>query len=171
MLSQNSQQSSLELKTFSTFAIRRGPYCVLILSAVRQFMNIDRDIQGWVNPRPVSHCAVSMFSQMSLKVFNSPVYPSLDNSPRMYASCSSWAAVGLSSPLTQPCLFALPRDNTDSWGPLLPFPNWLLLLGFAETDPVSNIMICYSTDCESRWIDYIKHQGPKKFQNPPTFCQ
>ena len=29
----------------------------------------------------------------------------------------------------------------------------------------------YSTDCESRWIDYIKHQGPKKFQNPPTFCQ
>ena len=145
MLSQNSQQSSLELKIFSTFAIRRGPYCVLTLSAVRQFMNIDRDIQGWVNPRPVSHCAVSMFSQMSLKVFNSRVYPSLDNSPRMYASCSSWAAVGLSSPLTQPCLFALPRDNTDSWGPP-PLPKL-----------TSTSWLCRNRSCIKYhdWTDFI----------------
>ena len=82
--------------------------------------------------------AVSMFSQvitmMSLKVFNSRVYPSLDS--RITAPCMHHA-VPHSSPLTQPCLFALPRDNTQPAG-LSPLPtkltSWLCRNGSCITD-------------------------------------
>lgn len=86
--------------------------------------------------------AVSMFSQvitmMSLKVFNSRVYPSLDS--RITAPCMHHA-VPHSSPLTQPCLFALPRDNTQPAG-LSSFPSslptkltsWLCRNGSCITD-------------------------------------
>ena len=59
----------------------------------------------------------SSYHTMSPKVFYSRVYPPLDNSPS-YASCCP----SLIATLTQPCLFALPRDNTDSWASPLLFP-------------------------------------------------
>ena len=45
------------------------------------------------------------------------IHSALDNSPSHASCCPSLIAT-----LTQPCLFALPRDNTDSWASPLLFP-------------------------------------------------